>query len=358
MKSNLYIPAVQSLRAVAALMVVLMHLEGVLALYVGVFPRFFYWFCSSGVDLFFVISGFVMVHAHLADAGNLPRTVRFVRLRLIRIFPNYLFFALFAHFLLVTTEYHSDATVDLWASYFLLPQSRLTHLLPVAWTLNYELLFYGLFAFILCLPARYFSWGLGVWTAIIVAAQFGVDYDLHFSWQNFLLSAFQLQFLAGAWAAWWVRRPQVTARKVGPFVWLAAGLAMWGLTIVFSTYFIELSLLHRTERLWRGVLYAVSFGPVMVGVAQLSQAGHPNLFRGLLKPIGDASYTLYLMHFPLLYVWVLGFKILWPDAAGWEMAVGLFVPSYLVACVAYSLWHHRHIEKPLTLWLRKQTQSS
>lgn len=343
----LRLSSVQALRALAALMVLAMHLEGNIAFITGTFPRFFYWFCFSGVDLFFAISGFVMVYAHAADAGSPARAVRFLQLRYIRIFPNYWLIAAYGLLLMFLIDYRSDAPkLDVVRSFILWPQDTKHHLLPVAWTLNFELLFYFIFAALLCLPQRLFTTALTLWGIIILVAQGWVDYTPHFSWQNFLLSAYHLQFLAGAAAA--LLFVHLPAKSGMP--WLKLGLALWLATMLLSTYVIDGSLLHRTERMLRGVLLASSFGPILFGLAQMNRQKLP--LPGFIIRLGDASYTLYLLHLPLLALWMWCWVNLFGTGGGGVVAA-MYVGLYVILCLIVSLWHWRHIERPLTRRLRR-----
>jgi exopolysaccharide production protein ExoZ len=164
------IGGLQMLRGVAATLVVLFHLQAA-AVFEGHEPGILGWFKGGevGVDVFFVLSGFVIFHAvegrrHLGPGW-------FLRQRFWRIVPPY--WAVLALTLLALaglsvmrgdwSEWPGLGRIAL--SVLLLPLPD--HVMAVAWTLTVEGLFYLLFA------ATYFRWGawgaiagLAVWSAV------------------------------------------------------------------------------------------------------------------------------------------------------------------------------------------------
>ena len=114
-------------------------------------------FGAFGVDIFFIISGFVMMHSTESTSIN------FFKKRLIRILPNYYIFTLgvfivalkFPHLLNNTT-----ANLDhLFKSLFFIPfnKNETGHfpILFLGWTLNLEMLFYSIFALSLMINKKY-----------------------------------------------------------------------------------------------------------------------------------------------------------------------------------------------------------
>ena len=146
----------QSCRAFAAMLVVCYHLGGTIALtrYFGVgwVSRPFA-FGHAGVEFFFVLSGFIIVHVHQGDFGWPSRLGNYLKKRLVRIYPVY--WMVFTAVSIAALPFSSlretlpsDPAVILKAL-LLLPQDREVvggtgaPLLGVAWSLQYEILFYG-----------------------------------------------------------------------------------------------------------------------------------------------------------------------------------------------------------------------
>src|SRR5262249_11870730 len=130
---------------------------------------------NAGVDLFFVISGFVMVHASSDLFGRPELRREFMWRRIIRIVPLYWIVSgvLLVHALI---RYSDLAAADLpprvlIGSFFFIPTMRpsgdILPLLGVGWTLNYEMAFYLLLACSLALPKRV---TVGATAAAIIAA--------------------------------------------------------------------------------------------------------------------------------------------------------------------------------------------
>jgi peptidoglycan/LPS O-acetylase OafA/YrhL len=145
----------QLLRFVAALMVVLLHavhpyrrmggtLEGVM-----VFRHFGF----AGVDIFFVLSGFIIWTTNLRTEG-VAQIARYLYRRLVRIFLGHWPFFGLAIAVRAVWAPEGLAPVDYLRSFFLIPQRQAGQVLHVGWTLSFELYFYTLFFFVLFFRRR------------------------------------------------------------------------------------------------------------------------------------------------------------------------------------------------------------
>ena len=119
-------------------------------------------FLSGSIDLFFMISGFLMLHT--TQAPHNRRAVPFMLKRLIRIFPSY-WLVLGGQIIVLLLKpdwFHrlSAAQPAIWHSVLLLPHQA-PPILMVAWTLVFEMYFYWLFAATLFLPRAYSVYGAG-----------------------------------------------------------------------------------------------------------------------------------------------------------------------------------------------------
>ena len=151
------INALQALRAYAALSVMLGH--GILEFHAtkGTAMPFNEFPLVAGVDIFFVLSGFVMFHTSTGLWGDKRAPLRFWRRRFIRLVPLYwLFTSLMVATLLLLSRHVRSTEFDLWnvlSSYLFIPSERpggrIAPVLSLGWTLNYEIFFYCLFG--LCL---------------------------------------------------------------------------------------------------------------------------------------------------------------------------------------------------------------
>src|SRR4051794_7936351 len=288
--------AVQVLRALAALGVLTAHALHELrqigaAAGVAYDQRaFFPW--DAGVDVFFVISGFIMVYISRGEFGRPGAPLRFMTLRILRIVPPYWFFTTLVAGLLVAAPGAFDSVrLDprhLLASYLFLPHiSRTGGDAPTflsGWTLNYEMYFYAVFALSLSLRARaglallaaYLVGSVALGAALPSAAPFPLAY-----WTRPIVLEFLLGVLAGhAHLAGWRLRPPLAA--------LLGLVALAGLALPHAAG------LSSPE--WRALDYGLPAGLlVAAGALWAGFAARGALTRGLVA-LGDASYVLYLSH--------------------------------------------------------------
>lgn len=199
MKSAGRIEAIQYLRGIAALVVVFAHVASMqhsLAPSLPVFlPEFNgFW----GVDIFFVISGFIIVYiTHELVSGGRTAAL-FLLKRAVRIVPAYWFFTLFVY-LADTRHWFSDQAnltnmaMLLKSLFFVKPGFPL---LFVGWTLTLEMFFYAIFSLVL------WRWNAVVRVWLIVGVfVFLAAVPLWFNVENryikFYTQAVLLEFAAG-----------------------------------------------------------------------------------------------------------------------------------------------------------------
>lgn len=333
----------QTGRAFAALLVVLCHLGGTISLnkYFGIpwMARPFS-FGHAGVHFFFVLSGFIIVHVHWPDIGRPARLWTYVKKRVLRIYPVYwVVFCCVALALLPVAALRETLPTNvgvLLKALLLLPQNPnvaagVPPLLVVSWTLQYEVLFYAFMAAFIA------SRVVGVALLVSVLAlylfqPFGNGYPL-----EFMQSDWMLLFLLGATVAA-INRASV--RLPWPLLWAAAGFALFignGLREVFEPAFQS-----STSSL---LIYGVGSALMILGLVRAEAAGQADIFKSKATLLlGDASYALYLIHFPLISVIC---KV--AHASGLRGASGA-AATYLiglVACLTVSVIFHLRIEKPL-----------
>ncbi len=262
--------SVQALRGIAALSVVLFH-----AHWIGL--------SSFGVELFFVLSGFIICYAAAKEPEG------FMLKRVCRVVPLYWLatIGIFVGALIVPSLFaSSDPTFgNLARSLFFVPFARgdglVMPLLFLGWTLNYEMLFYVIFALALMLSRRLAPMIAG---AVIVALAYAhpllapISVPLDF-WTKPVI----LDFLVGIIAYLiWSRRSAVI-QKLPVLVAATLAVAMLGLLIMGIPHGISASI--PTKALIGGVLL----------LAALRLDGFVKWPATMLL-LGDASYSLYLLH--------------------------------------------------------------
>jgi len=144
------INSLQVFRGLAALAVVVHHAALSTRDFVSAVPAA--WMRASylgalGVDFFFVLSGFIIMHAHMRDAGNALAVKPYLAKRLARIFPAYwpVGLAMLGLYAALPGLSASGGREFSYVSSVLLLPADLPPALSVAWTLVHELMFYAVF---------------------------------------------------------------------------------------------------------------------------------------------------------------------------------------------------------------------
>ena len=340
--------SVQALRGLAALAVVLHHVSFIMGQpqYGGrqIWPEAFE-FGTLGVNLFFVLSGFIILKAHLADLGRPARLARYLYRRIVRIYPVYWIF-LTLYVLAAAVHFgvgkFSWAPESLLQAYVLLPLNADFHLplherilpLKVAWTLAYEVEFYALFVIALfsvrlaLIFVSFWLVGILVQAALVHEPATG------------LFSSWNLYFLAGMGVLWLSER---TPPAAGPGI-LAAGLIL--LAVSPFIYTAEDIILIDTFPI--AAYFVPPFALILLGVVLLERrgTGAPAVFQVL----GDASYSIYLVHSAAISaVMIFAQRLQLTTRIGpYATYVLVLVTAVTAGFAAYFL-----IEKPMLRALRK-----
>jgi len=280
------LPGIQVGRGLASLLVVLFHTEVIFKAYIGTVPSAgLFGFGHAGVDFFFVLSGFILFWVHRGDVGHAGRVAAYARKRFRRVYPPYwvAFTLVLAGLVLSpgTGRPFDTQPGTILSNLALLPDPR-GMTLTVAWTLSYEILFYILFGVLIARP-RVGMPLLALW----VTGALLLHGHARFPW-SFVFSPYPVHFALG--------------------VLVAAAVARWRipfpgpLGLIGAVVFIVLgSNEHTIAHPWIDWAYAAASASGIAGLAGVDLAG---TFRwpGLARVIGDASYSIYLVHYPVLSV--------------------------------------------------------
>ncbi len=240
-----------------------------------------------GVDLFFVISGFVMMFITARHSGTWADTVQFWARRVVRIAPLYwLITSLVVGIALVKpgmTDY-KPMLDNIVASYLFIPWADARGIFPplrVGWSLNFEMYFYLVFGLLILLPRRAVMPALLVWAAISVAAGLLLVPTGPIPWM--LTHSMLAEFAGGAVVGWlWLRR------SVLPVSAALAGFIGGALVLVLD------DVLDNTE------IDAIRYGApsvfMVAGAVALETRGLMSFRSPTFLAIGDASYSIYLTH--------------------------------------------------------------
>ncbi|WP_078058351.1 acyltransferase family protein [Rhizobium rhizosphaerae] len=339
-----YLVNVQILRFLAALLVVVAHVgievEHISETSGRPFALFHPLDWGVGVDIFFVISGFIMfylMHDRFARPGS---PARFLRRRLIRIVPLYwicttlMLLSILIAGQLVRNDGLNPAHII--ASYAFIPWPRadgqMGPLLSLGWTLNFEMFFYVVFAFALLLPRRLglTSMFTGFCALMLIAPHVPADLWMIRFWGDTIIGEFLLGIvLAMAFLG---------NRRLGIVAMIALIVMGFGLAVLF----FQTGSYEVVPRLVTGGIPAI----VIATAAILGPSAPNNAFSRFLALGGDASYALYLTHpFTIKLLGALGLKM------GLSLT-GIFWLGLLLTVIV-ALLVHLLVERPITRFLNR-----
>jgi exopolysaccharide production protein ExoZ len=343
---------VQWMRAAAALMIVVGHSGGAVANIAEqaragfTRPNILPW--GAGVDLFFVISGFIMVHASRRLFGQPHATREFLKRRLTRIIPLYwLTTSLFLTLLAAASLKGGDpfpSGAAILASYFFIPfdsyaNGRAFPVFDLGWTLNYEMFFYALFALTVWLPRARAMQVLAVLLLVAIALGSFVPARLTtaYVWTRPILIDFGLGIGVGMIVA-----QGVTLNKTLRIFMALGGIAILALD---PMHIFNGPVGTTVANEWPRVFY--SGLPASIALAGSVLGPEPRAHRVLwpLTFIGDASYSLYLFHpFSL----ILMEKLVQKSALIASIDGRILVGATVVTAIASAVFAYRFIERPMT----------
>jgi peptidoglycan/LPS O-acetylase OafA/YrhL len=204
---------------------------------------------------------------------------------------------------------------------------------PVAWTLTYELVFYMAFSVYILAGRAVFAVMTVGWGTLILAQWAGAVHVPH----PVVLRPIVLQFLAGCLAAAVVKRlpPARTARWV-----ILAGIVFVVVGMAENEQFLNDL---ETLRNWTAPCF------LLIVAAACYDKAHPRQYPQTLLLLGEASYVIYLFHYVFLQALIeLHRAHPWPTNPRVPLVVFVIVTLW-VGCLIY-----RYVDLPLRVYLRRR----
>jgi exopolysaccharide production protein ExoZ len=280
-KTGEQIDQLRLLRFVAAFLVLLFHLFSGFAADFGL-ARNYFQIGAFGVDIFFVLSGFVIAYSAQPAAGPAHFIVR----RIARVVPLYWMLTLSIAVLALSAPSLLQATTFkleyLAKSLAFIPYQRgdglVQPLLFLGWTLNYEMFFYAIFAATLILPNWRPLYPCLMVVAFVLAGRVFDSDGLFFEFYTIVI---MLEFVVGValFVAWRDRRQWLEFPSAGYAIGFLVLLTMSG---------------QLGHGLVAGLVKALAAGCVVAGMLMVKLPS--SRWIGFLLVLGDASYSLYLSH--------------------------------------------------------------
>jgi len=327
---------IQCLRGVAAILVLLFHFAPQLERYGLSFllPKIEKW-GFWGVDIFFVLSGFVIALSAEKLFG-LKDGCKFITKRSLRIFLGY-----WPDLILwMGITVHSTSGIDvgrLFSSWLLLSGNMSDHILPIAWSLYFELVFY-VFSFMLIVFAQQnkramiiqiFSLIIFIWCSVWLLA-WPSDVMAGAQPLRGVLSAFAIEFFAGV------------------LIYKSRSILSGNLAVVIPLFIAALTLLivgmqspwfDKIELLRMG-----TYGLAAAATVAITVSLEGLRYSNFLSKIGDASYSLYLTHVVVIDMVV----SLVSSSVGLTTDLGrILVLSVPALAILFAVVWYKFIERPL-----------
>lgn len=335
---------IQAGRGLAALLVLLFHAGP------NIFANNKYWgfdptynifaFGHAGVNFFFVLSGFIILHVHWQDIGQRGRVWDYAQKRFLRIYPIYwliliVIVPIYYVLLSLGKGYERDPLL-IASSITLIHFDTDRTILGVAWTLYHEVLFYIIFALAIWHRKIGFAF-MSIW---LLTSAAGLTISERTYPLAFFASPLHLLFAMGMGACWLIHKNRVKY----PYI-----LASIGIITFFSTGAAEVYDREWLSEDMRSLLYGIGSAMAIAGLATLEQQGHVRI-RALPRLLGDASYSIYLTHYLLLSMLA---KIFVFTGARNHIPPLLSLILIVATTVAIGILVHLAIERPLLTRIRQ-----
>jgi exopolysaccharide production protein ExoZ len=338
----------QVVRGIAANLVVLQHLWEFDHKYAGALFPIFVRYADLGVDVFFVLSGFVMAAVAGRDIGPL----QFLWRRAARIYPTYWLATLImlATFFLAPGLVHEPIdALPWWRSFLLVAASPKQPIVSAGWTLVHEVYFYIVFAAFLAMRipimAGVVAWGGAILlAAMLIPAHYFASSPVLAMMSSPLTFEFMMGTVIGVL---WTLYDAPSSRMLGM---IGGGTLVVSILVHYHFFATDVAIFDNSESL-RVVMFGVPIAFILYAVVarEREASGQPS---GLLVALGDWSYSTYLLHFMALSaVGRTVHAVLLPGhpigATAALMIVG-FLAANLAGAAMYGLF-----ERPTLGWLGK-----
>lgn len=332
--------SIQFLRAMAAIFVVISHVwatNGVIGKLLG-----FDYIGGYGVDIFFVISGFIMCYT-IKDVFLSPRkeALSFITKRILRIYPVYFIIASPAIIYLMKQHMAFGGNLsayDVIGNFLLLPtftQNPDYHMFYyVAWSLCYEMMFYALFALLMCFCKRKTTLVLSmiaIMVGMVVLVQTFRLQGAMLGWVNITYmigDSLMINFALGCVA--FLVYSKVKNVSIKP-----------SLSACMIALLIAIGIINAQHQAYRLFSFGItSFAIVMIALYTKIPDIEKSRAEKVGVYLGNASYSIYLFHLYIVFASEKVYSVvpLQKDITGAIMSL----VAVLIGCVFYS-----YIEKPM-----------
>lgn len=352
-KDSQTITWIQILRGIAASLIVLAHLRYQAIITPGV--NLFGWHepLSAGVDIFFVISGFIMMLVTDPATGRKSRPGAFLANRITRIVPLYWVYTLLLTIgaivvpsILRWTVLTPDIVIRslLFIPSFHPVDGEIHPLLAQGWTLQYEMFFYICFTFLIGLTtgARIIAMAVLFAALSVLAGMVGRETAL----MAFVGDTIIFEFVAGMALYWAWRRGWVVTWAAIPIALIVLPGLIWAIGSGAAAPFVT----DLDQQRLRFIVWGIPSLLVVYVFLAMPEVSGP-VARGLTR-IGDASYSLYLGHSFVVAAALLAWSALGHESSAAFRLLLVFPLAIIASLIAYAV-----VERPLLALSRRAVRA-
>ena len=314
LKKNLYINEVDGLRAIAVLSVIFFH-----------FDFYFedFWLFKGGfigVDIFFVISGFVITYTALKDYDKGKFSIiNFYKKRAKRILPIFFtvtFFTLIFSYLIYFPDFLAEVGRSTLFSLFFISNfffhyknkiygEEETGFIPNlhTWSLSVEEQFYIFFPIIFLIFFKFFKkkFFLIIFLVFLIFFIFGMYTSYyHTSFNFYMILSRAWQLLLGVMVAYAVYTDKINIKKKNAELICSISLVI----LLISVFFLFDVNNSNPNLITLLPLLSTALIIIFCNKSNIAKIILANFF---LQNIGKVSYSLYMWHFPIIALWKANF---------------------------------------------------
>lgn len=345
--------SLQLIRAFAMILVLFIHLDYFFTKIFDtkLFFGFFFPGGDGGVDLFFVLSGFIIYHIHSSDFGKRDRLKSYLIKRFIRIYPVYWIVTILLivlHFFLPQFGLGNETQpLTILRSFLLIPSTH-APILHAAWTLIYEVLFYISFGFLIYFGLKKMRlFVIAIIVGTVVSWFYSINYNSQLQSSIFysFFSYHNFEFLLGCLGAYLVKRREIK---------IAKQMLLMGILAFFSMLLLEYDNGYPIYPL-RLFGYGVSSFLIITAVSSMEISGRHKISNSwiynFLILLGNASFSIYLTHQVLISG--IGRVMISLELGNLINVQGVMLLT-LVSTTVLGIGFYMVAEKPILLILRKK----
>lgn len=343
-KTKSIIPALTGLRAVAAWMIFGLHFFPMKNPAVPEILKKIVSQWHIGVDIFFVLSGFLITYRYFGKKINIRQ---YMVNRFSRIYPMYFLITagVFMNFLIVNRYWDAEKTIEAVLSFTmtkaLFEKYLLTAGISQGWTLTLEEMFYFTAPVYFLLIARKKFWLIILPVAIFLFGTFlkhataTPENTWGFMQEN--ISVYIFEFFAGIFLAIFLRRGHLPTVRFPVFT-AVGSLFLIFFPLVFSVSFGTNDIRMAAERI---ALSCMGVAPLLYGLITEKSLLSRFFSTKIMVLLGKSSYVFYLIHKG--FIAMLIYDYIAPNV------VIIFVILNILSILLF-----KYIEEPLNHWIRKK----